>query len=501
MEERSGIIPSLVLNDTSFQNILNIINNMTINEISNLKNSTLEEIAKNLNSKKVEGVHNFTEKHFESFKGIVDIISKTLNNSNTSNTSNTSNNSNDSNISKTEIKPDEVEEILNALTKNKNLTSHPNYSSVVSSFKQFKDHVTLTGNQNKNIYVYTTKGIADPVGSSNEELTLEEGDWFANKNNLKIIKEFRFALDDFHINNHTIYIIQQAVGLRCFNLIGLNFESKLIIENQFLTQITYLDHSLYDNDASFIGVLANTNKNNQYMFYEIALTGDSIVNEHTPFINRVWLSTKTRKIDNFVDNVDSYSVMYDGFNHEFIVLIRGVPNLLFVPTYIIKLPDTIISKFESTNYKVHVMFDNDSKEPVYFINNSDDYVYLEKMKLLPFELSCDFNSPGKYEMIVSYLAQCPSIPAESHKYCRFESIQEINYSNANVVAVIILVILLLCLVSVIIYFVLRKLGYIKGAEPKDQNVNPENNNNNHNYNNPKSNDITADNRVEDGKLK
>lgn len=259
--------PKKVLNDRSFSLILNLLKNKTLNEIINLNETSVSTVNNLLNSTGVHGVHNFTIEHLNSFRDIISNITRIPKYYNSSITSN------------------EIDSVLSAITRNTNLTLNQNYTSLVNSFEQFAKHVSEQSNTNT--FIYTQKGELIPTIPSFEKLTVEVDVFNDKANSLGIIKEFRFSLVDFNINNHTIYVIQEAVGLRCFNLNDLNFESKLLIKNFYLSQITNLDHSLYDNDASFIGVLANTNKDNQYMFYELALTGNSFESEHNPFFNRI----------------------------------------------------------------------------------------------------------------------------------------------------------------------------------------------------------------------
>lgn len=297
---------------------------------------------------------------------------------------------------------------------------------------------------------------------------------------------------DFIINHKTIYYIEKGVGLRLFDLTTMEISQQLIIENSYLKRLDYLEYSLYDTSLYYIGVSAfNNPPANQEFFYEI-LASD----EFNPSINRIYASSKKRRFDNFVSNLNSFSIFYDKESSDLVFITRGAPNVINIPSY-------VWSSFSLTSgyNPVQVLYSPDNMEITYMIQDGDELYYIKNLRLIDFSLSCKFEKKGQYDISLSYITSCAdSDKSNEYNYCLYsaKTIYVVEESNSALVAL--LIILILILFAVIIIILLVKYGVICKKKIKSPYDNQRIGNTNQVYGDPHSDSNNNTNKVEMGEI-
>ena len=277
-----------------------------------------------------------------------------------------------------------------------------------------------------------------------------------SKINLVFKYKFVFNFNDFIINRQSMYFLEEGMGMYIMDL--TYFSYKLYLSHPSLQELEYLEYSLYDTQKYFVGISAlNNPPSRNEIFFEIIAN-----DEYYPKYNRIFVSTIKRVYDNFVTNFRSFSVFYDKINRELFFLIRGSPNLINTPTYV--LPIKTIGKFElSTQYNpIHIMYDAGDLDPTYFISDSNDFLAITDVKILPFDLYCDFDSDGQYNTIISYTSICNSENSTGNRdnYCLYETETIFLINTKSEGLVIFLIVLIIIVFIVVILLILYNLGYI-----------------------------------------
>lgn len=282
---------------------------------------------------------------------------------------------------------------------------------------------------------------------------------------LSLVGYYKFNYQDMIVNYNTFYIIQKGVGLRIMNAFSFTISAP-ILNNPNLKNLEYLEMSLYSTNLYFIGISAwNNPPSSPEFFYEI------IANyEFSPTMNRVWASSKTRRFDNFVTNLRSFSVLFDKTNNELLFLIRGSPNIINIPSFIIPINPTLKIDLNSGYNPVHLMFDQYTLEPTYLVNDDNDYFSITKVHIRPYDLTCNFKDDGQYDINLTNVNACSDFNGDKdYNYCLYTSQTVFIIDRKASGFIALLVILLLILVGVLIFVALYKFKIIcKDKKNQDQ---------------------------------
>lgn len=299
----------------------------------------------------------------------------------------------------------------------------------------------------------------------------------------------RFDFVDFIVNKLTMYVIEKSYPIKIFDFQGLTFGSyEITTTNTDLQKFEYLEYSEY-NDSHYIGVSAtNYPPVRPEFFYEI-----NYDDEYRPSINRIYISLKKRRYDNFVTNLSSLTAMFDKENKELVLLIRGAPNIINIPSFVIPIKNQEKLKFQSENYPIHIVFDENDYDFSYLIADGSTYISFTDFKILPYNIVCNFKKKGQYDLNLDFITSCDETNND-YTYCiyRMETIFVIAGRTSGLVAL--LIILLIILFGVVAFLILVKYGIIC-KDKKSQNPSAQRPGN---YQNPNGDDNT--NKVDLGEI-
>ena len=301
---------------------------------------------------------------------------------------------------------------------------------------------------------YISWNIFENDVEKNIELSQAKSHLVGTKLNYILVSKFNFEYTGMIINEVTIYILIKSIGMKLIDLRNNDIVATkdTLIYHKRLTQIQYLEFSKFDKESYYIGLSGISDIDQPEFFFEIIAN-----NEFKPTYNRVWYSGKKRSFDNFVDNLNSYSVMYDKINFELIFLLRGVPDLIDIPTFAISVQKTDKITLTSGENRVHVVLDSNDKDATYLIQDTDDWISYTNIEMAPFNIVCNVRKIGQYDIQLSYIDKCEG----ENTYCKKNLTSTYLYPNANRKGLIILaIIIILVLFLVVFILILAKYGII-----------------------------------------
>lgn len=209
---------------------------------------------------------------------------------------------------------------------------------------------------------------------------------------------------DFKINKITIYVLIDGLGLKILDL----FKKEYIdtIKHPKMKALDHIEMPFNQIDA-FIGVsLENDPENGHDAFFVELLTR----NERKPEINKIFTSKKKVRYDNFVTNLNNFSILFDKENSRTIILYRGITNMLDVPSYVI--PNNVPKNINETalTYIVHVPDPINKNQfiPEYITSYNGNFIHIKNLLPTPFNYKCQFNKSGYYDIIFKAFSKCPT---------------------------------------------------------------------------------------------
>lgn len=227
----------------------------------------------------------------------------------------------------------------------------------------------------------------------------------SNNFDIELIKSFidtNFV--DYKVNSKTMYVIYKNEGMRILNLKNYEFDqNKLIHPN--MNQIDFLNLPLNAN-SYFVGISLTNNpsEGNEAFFIELIVDID---NEFDFKINKIFTSTKEIIYDNFVTDLTRFTFLFDKSNMRYIILYRGIPNIVDIPSYAI--PSKLYKASNLTKSKTSVIYVGDNNNfyrPEFVTQYNGNYSRIFNISPDPFKYNCKFTKTGYYQIAFKGFSSC-----------------------------------------------------------------------------------------------
>lgn len=192
-------------------------------------------------------------------------------------------------------------------------------------------------------------------------------------NILNIIESTQF--EDFVLNLNTIYIVNKYTSLEIFDLKKLTVYKTYPFNN--IKGIDHFEYSLNDyiGNGYYIGLSFDNNPDLLLFEFFIELF---VNDEYNPEVNKVFTSKYKVRYDKYHTKPSEYSIIFDKISKKYIILYRGTPYDINIPTYQIPIQDIDIS---DTSYEINLSYKINVKDKR-ITNEGFGFIYRNKIYYL-----------------------------------------------------------------------------------------------------------------------
>jgi hypothetical protein len=316
-------------------------------------------------------------------------------------------------------------------------------------------------------------------------------------------KQIDLRIKDMSVNNYTIYIIVENVGLKILD-----------IKNWSFTNFEFIHPSLIKFDSvlptttltAFYGILVdNSSPAINEFFIEFKYRNSEVNLE----FNKIFISEKKTDEKNLVSftNFLNMGIILDKKSKNLIFLTRGISNFIDTYNYRLNLLDIFGKEnFIDENFDIFFISENTAYfSPLIVIRLSNGkLIYINKISSGEISLTCRFNQSGENMLNFIFSNICRNLNSISNynaiKSCPYLIRIPMNVERGmSAILWIIIVIVSILILGFVIYVILcfggkaRKLvGYMPNNVKNEREIDIDSNNhNNYAYGNPNSKNENA----------
>ena len=246
---------------------------------------------------------------------------------------------------------------------------------------------------------------------------------------------------DFIINENTLYVIEEKIGLIIFNIKNETFLKKINIPSainidKFINPFT---------GKLFIGIYLNTSINDEF-FIEFL-----IENENMPIINKILLYRDNNhyNFSNYLTFDGLFTYFLDNANNNLIIIRRGLISNISFYSYIIPINNNNITNLSNYIISLYRKFNTSNFFPVLISKNNNLIFTYSKFIFKKNFLNCFFYEKGYYSISVRYLSEtCSNL---KNDYCLITTVYKYRVLG-NIENIIFFKIIICILVINIVFF-------------------------------------------------
>jgi len=277
------------------------------------------------------------------------------------------------------------------------------------------------------------------------------------------------SVNDFVINQSTIYVVVPNFGLKVF-ITSYNVNNQqtsrnlLTVKNCFEEAVAYIHHPFmrkidfyynYLTQKSFIGISINTRYPLSEFFIELL-----IEREYSPQVNKIFYNEDSVDSDNFLTG-EHFSYILNKDNQNIIIFRRGLLNPLTELTYVIHIGSELRTN-KDFHSKAVLLYDTILNKTGISLFTKDNYmVNINDFVFKDEQLKCKFNQPGTY--LLNFMAQsemCEGVGNEVDHYCYITIISQLlvvekvtpYLQTLRIILGVMSSFILICIIIVIISF-------------------------------------------------
>ena len=262
---------------------------------------------------------------------------------------------------------------------------------------------------------------------------------------------------DFVINENTLYVIEEKIGLIIFNLKDGIFLKKISIPSvinidKFINPFT---------GKLFIGIYLNNTIYDEF-FIELL-----IENETKPIINKILIyrDNKHYNFSNYITFDGFFTYFLDNVNNNLIIIRRGLISNISFYSYIIPINNSLtnlsncIISFYRKKYTYNLL-------PVIISQNNNLIFTYSNFNFKKNLINCFFYEKGFYSITVNYLSETCSNLNKNNDFCLITSVYK--YRVHELINNDLIFMVIFFIIIIISFFYLLFLGYLFFKKKKNK---------------------------------
>jgi hypothetical protein len=238
-----------------------------------------------------------------------------------------------------------------------------------------------------------------------------------------LFKTTNMKVNDFIVNDKTVYVLENKFGMRIFDLVTLKF-TDFEFQHPALAKFDYTLDPI--TGIYYVGITVN---NSPPDIYEILI--ELIVHdgdfEYQPIINKVYTSLHKIPSSNIVTD-QLYGVTYVYDNFDVYILNRYIPEKYNFYFFMLNFKDYLTKNFKdiATKSAAYLLSEyGNGYKGVLLIQNNNDFLAMRDFKFPMNVLACNITQEGSYTFSYKSDQNCPGLD--------FNGPQQLDLCNTNYV--------------------------------------------------------------------